>query len=41
MNHIIKLPRSRKKDYILMIKDQCNRMIHLKAVKKTQTTKEV
>ena len=41
MNYIIKLLRLRKKDFILVIKNQYNEMIHLKIVKKTQTVKKV
>ena len=41
MNHITKLLRSKKKNSILVIKNQYNEMIYLKVVKKVQTTKEV
>ena len=34
MNHIIKLLKSKRKDSILIIKNQYNGMIHLKAVRK-------
>ena len=41
MNYIIKLSRSKEKNFILIIKNQCNEMIHLKVVKETQTVKKV
>ena len=41
MNHITKLPKLKKKDSILMIKNQYSEMIYLKTVKKSQITKEV
>ena len=41
MNHITKLPRLKKKNSILVIKDQYSEMIHLKTVKKVQSTREV
>ena len=41
MNYITKLSRLKKKDFILIIKNQYNEMIYLKTVKETQTVKEV
>ena len=41
MNYIIKLSKSKKKDFILMIKNQCSGIIYLKTVKETQTVKKV
>ena len=41
MNYITKLLRSKKKDSILVIKNQYNEIIHLKIVKKVQITKKV
>ena len=41
MNYITKLPKLKRKDFILVIKNQYSGMIHIKIVKKVQTTKEV
>ena len=35
MNYIIKLSRSKEKDFILIIKDQCSGIIYLKTVRET------
>ena len=41
MNHIMKLSRQKKKDSILVIKDQTSEVIYLKTITEKKKTKEV
>ena len=41
IDHITKLSKLKEKDFILIIKDQCNRIIYIKTVKETENAKKV
>ena len=41
IDHIIKLPKLKEKNSILIIKDQYSKIIHFKTIKEVQKTKEI